>query len=122
MVKEIIEKLKEEFNRYYRQNPIKAILLFGSHTKGESFENSDIDICIVDEKDQDRVDILRKAWQIVGDNYDLWLFSELADYMKFEILNNHQIILCDDEPALYEFFYPFLKLKQDYEYRIKSSE
>ena len=117
MVEKIIEQLRDEFKSYYEENPIVAILLFGSQVRGDNYENSDIDICIVDEIGKDRVDILRKAWQLVGDKYDIWLFSELADYMKFEVLNMHQIILCDDEPALYEFFHYTQKLKQDYEYR-----
>lgn len=67
MVGEIIGKLKIEFESYFIANSLVAILLFGSHVKGENYENSDIDICIVCEKGQDRADILRKAWRTVGD-------------------------------------------------------
>ncbi len=37
--------------------------------------------------------------------------------MKKEIMENHKLILCDDKPGLYEYFYFVNKLWKDQEHR-----
>ena len=124
------EKIISDFKSYWEdsRSSIQAILLFGSYTTGEETKRSDIDICIVPDWNPEMsqqvdislsTEIIRKAWRFVGGKYDLWLFTELPIYLQSEVIDNHKIIFCNDLPKLYEFFYHFRKLKEDYTYRLR---
>lgn len=86
---------------------------------GEVTPRSDVDICIVAPR-ADRRELLSRALQRIPagvKNYQIWIFEELPLYMKKEVMENHKIIVCEDEPALYEHFYFVNKLWLDQERR-----
>lgn len=37
--------------------------------------------------------------------------------MKMEVIENHLIVICEDIPELFEYFYQFRKLWKDQEHR-----
>ena len=102
------QKILKDFEFALKKN-ILALLLFGSHVKGEETERSDVDICIVAPNcDRDELwhEILRR---VNTAKYDVKIFEELPLYLKVEIMD------------LYEYFYFVRKLWKDQEYRQKLS-
>ncbi|MBD3405282.1 MAG: hypothetical protein GF411_03985 [Candidatus Lokiarchaeota archaeon] len=82
---------------------------------------SDVDICVVSPASktaQQRADLLGIIWQQVNaDIYDVHLFEELSLYIQIDIIRNHEILFCDDVPALFEYFYFYRKLWADQEHK-----
>jgi len=113
----IREDLIRDFEFLKYRKDILAVLLFGSHAKGESTERSDIDICIVAPGAQREKLLSLVLSSLSNPEYHVWLFEELPLYMKKEVMENHKIILCEDKPKLYEYFYFVNKLWRDQEHR-----
>ena len=113
MDQRLFRALKEDFKELAKDKEVHAILAFGSFVSGANTARSDVDVCIVAQAVQDKVEMLCRAWRQVGGKYDLWLFEELPLYIQAEILQNHQIIYCSDVPALFEYWYPFRKRISD---------
>ena len=122
-------ELKVVISQIYERFPIIAILLFGSQASDDNNSESDIDVCIVlrpqgdiwdnVNENQNYREILKDIWSIVGDRYDIWLFQELPLHMKFSVIENHKIIICDDQPLLYEYFYQYRSKMRNYEKRLR---
>ncbi|RLI69847.1 hypothetical protein DRO91_02125 [Candidatus Heimdallarchaeota archaeon] len=119
MERKLLERLKKDFSKLAKDPEVLAILLYGSHARGEASSRSDIDICIVAPKTKDQVELLRKAWREVGGKYDLWLFEELPLYIQAEIIDTHKVVYCKDLPELFEYFYPYRKRIAEFRYRQK---
>lgn len=106
----------------YDEN-ILAVLLFGSGARGELNERSDRDFCIVAPGLRGRSEkrrVLRKIYEkidVIGKRYDVWLFEELALYMKVRVIENHKVVFCRDLPGLYEYFYFYRKIWNDQKQR-----
>lgn len=92
-----------------------AVLIFGSSTEGEG---RDTDICIVAPHGFDLKEVFKRV-DVTGKKYDVWTFEELPLYMKMEVMENHIIVICEDVPELFEYFYQFRKLWKDQEHRNK---
>jgi hypothetical protein len=115
------QDLREDFNFLKKRRDILGVLLFGSHARGEATPRSDVDICIVAPKANGEK-LLGEVLQRVpakSKNYQIWLFEELPLYIKKEVIKSHKIIICEDKPSLYEYFYFVNKLWRDQEHRQK---
>ena len=122
-------RLRADLSEIYDRFPIVAILLFGSQASGENYSESDIDICIIprpqggkrenETEAQNSGEVLNNIWSIVGDRYDIWVFQELPLHMKFSVIENHEIIICDDIPLLYEYFYQYRSKMRNYKKRLR---
>jgi len=102
---------------------ILALLLFGSGAREDAGMRSDRDICIVAPELSDaraRLAILRTVFErldVAGKSYDVWFFEELPLYMKIQVIEHHEVIMCRDLPALYEYLYFFRRLWGDQKHR-----
>lgn len=130
MDREKFSLIKSDLLKVYEQFPILAILLFGSQTSGNTHKKSDIDICVVLKPQGDIwenayveekyiKDIIMKIWSIIGDRYDIWLFQELPFHLKASVIDNHEVIHCDDIPLLYEYFYRYHSKIGNYKRRMR---
>lgn len=92
---------------------VEAVLLFGSHARGDATQRSDVDICVVAptaNTTDAKASLVLTVWSKVNAAaYDIWLFEELPLYMQIEVIENHHILHCRDVPSLYEYFYWFRK-------------
>jgi len=92
---------------------VEAVLLFGSHARGEATQRSDVDICVVApaiSTTDAKASLLLTVWsQVNAAEFDIWLFEELPLYMQIDIIENHHILHCRNVPSLYEYFYWFRK-------------
>ncbi|MFX1514352.1 MAG: nucleotidyltransferase domain-containing protein [Promethearchaeota archaeon] len=122
MEQAIFRELKSDFKEIALEPEIWGIMAYGSHVKGDNTIRSDIDVCVVAPKANNQTEIIHRIWQVVGGKYDVWLFEELALYLKAEIIQSHEIIYCKDIPALFEYFYQFQWQINDYKQRIRVAE
>ncbi|MDY6789009.1 MAG: nucleotidyltransferase domain-containing protein [Candidatus Nanohaloarchaea archaeon] len=109
------EQLKQDFLFLKEDSRVLAVLLFGSHVKGNTHSRSDIDICIV-APDTKPWDILSQVFAEVNTerkNYDVRMFEEMGIEMKHKIIENHEVIWCRDEKRFQEHFYFYQKLWRD---------
>jgi hypothetical protein len=122
MAKEtLINQLKEDF-QFVKKNPaILGVILYGSHLTDDDTIRSDIDVCIV-APDYKLYEIYRFVMRNLKkhiDDYDIRFFEELPIHIMGEIIENGKVIITADEPALYEYFFPFRKEWEDQKFRLK---
>jgi len=119
--KEIIEQVRRDFE--FLKPRVLGVLLFGSQVRGDVVRG-DIDICIV-APGQDKVKLLFEVFEkvdVYGKRYDVYVFEELPLYMRFEVIENHELVLSKNPPELYEYLYFYRKLLEDYRWRLKKAE
>lgn len=87
-----------------RNDPdVLAVILFGSHARGEAGPGSDLDVCLVlvSGCDRDRAFDTKLAYSGAFD-VDLSLFHELPLYIRHRVLREGRVLFVRDEDALYE--------------------
>lgn len=83
-----------------------AVLLWGSYARGEATERSDMDVCVVAGPEGDAKALQSRLWRMPVDGH---VFERMPDFLRAEVLRNHRILWCDDEPALAEYLRPYWK-------------
>ncbi|MGC9444892.1 MAG: nucleotidyltransferase domain-containing protein [Candidatus Methanospirareceae archaeon] len=117
------QSIAAEFAFLTDNETILAILLFGSGARDDVGMQSDKDVCIVAPGLSDahtRLALLRTIFErldVAGKSYDLWFLEELPLYMKIQVIEHHEVIMCRDLPALYEYLYFFRRLWGDQKHR-----
>lgn len=112
----LIAKIREDFS--FLESRVLAVLLFGSQVNGD-VTRGDVDICVV-APGEDKNNLLFEIFSSVdvfGKRYDVFIFEELPLYMKFEVLENHEVVFSKNIGELYEYFYFYRKLLEDYRQR-----
>lgn len=102
------------------RDEVMGILLWGSHAANDATPRSDVDICVVAGPGKEPIDVLRLVWRTIDPNrlhLDIRVFEELPRFLQGRLLERHEVIIARDEPALYEYLYPFRKLWQDEAHR-----
>ena len=107
----VIQKVRRDFafieDRYF------AILVFGSHAKGDTAPRSDIDVCIVMKDDLNGVTICYNEIypNVRMDIYDVVIFEHCDDRLKSEIAKNHLMVYCEDEKELERYLEPYKSIE-----------
>lgn len=120
-----VKAIEQDFQFLRGREEVVAILIFGSTTKGGRTRRSDVDICIVAPLAKDRERLLGEIYEkvdVVGKNYDVWIFEELPLYMKTRIIEKHEPVYVRDALGLHEYFYHFRKLWRDQRHRQRISK
>jgi hypothetical protein len=90
-IEPIVEELKRE--------EVQAIYLFGSHAKGSAGPTSDIDICVITNKD-----ILKSVKEEImsnsSKNIDVSLFWDLPPIIRFRVFQEGKPLYTKDELSL----------------------
>lgn len=87
-----------------------AVLLWGSQARGDAHPRSDIDLCIVAGPGHTAQEALHAALPaITADAVDVKVFETLPDHLQAEVIRDHQVLWCPDEPGLGEYLRPFWK-------------
>lgn len=103
----MIQKVRKDFafikGRYF------AILIFGSHAKGDTAPRSDIDVCILTKGDLKGATICYNEIypNVRMDVYDVVIFEHCDDELKSEIARNHLVVYCEDEEELEWYLEPY---------------
>lgn len=119
-IEKIIDKLLKELRNTKNFPRIEFIILYGSYLNEYHFDDSDIDLCIYIEDDDERklakirLNLLKKF----DDKLDIQMFQLLPMYVQIEVLRG-KVLYVRDENILYEIanetieeyeeFYPFYK-------------
>lgn len=121
MVEDIKSDIRNELGWIFEITGIDAVLLFGSRIDGTATDTSDYDLCIVASTinaSPKRAELLGSIWtRLSANKYDVWIFEELPLYLQIDIIQNHEILFCDDVPELFEYFYRFRKQWTTQEHR-----
>jgi len=95
----VIERLRrvEGFEK------VRFVILYGSVSRGDAREGSDIDLCVFFEGDREEASRFRfrALSEFFSDKYDLQIFQQLPLYVRVECLRG-QVLYCPDERILYD--------------------
>jgi len=94
---------------------VLAVILFGSAARGKEF--SDIDLCIVLNKQKSNLSMSEKRLKylsIAGDRFDIQIFQQLPIYLRSKILGEGKVIFCRNEKRLYELAFSNMKEFEDF--------
>ena len=95
--------VRRVLDRARRDPDVLAVILFGSHARGEASVASDVDLCLV--LASDRIENLpmsrtRLAYLAEGAT-DLVIFQQLPLNVKSRVLKEGKVLFVRDEDALY---------------------
>ncbi len=114
LVKINVEKLKnlDGFEK------VRFVILYGSAAEGITREESDIDLCIdIDtENDYERSKFRLRVLSELPDFFDVQIFAQLPVYVKKEVLKG-KVIFCRNEEHLYEIAISTIREFDDFKYR-----
>ena len=119
----LITQLEENFNFTLEISEIIGVILYGSYSKDEETSRSDIDICIIT-KSKPSLAIWNKIMEkqpAPNERYSIFFFHELPLYIKKDIFTEGKVICTRDEPALFEFFFPYRKIWTDESFIIRKN-
>jgi predicted nucleotidyltransferase len=91
-------------DRARRDPAILAVILFGSHARGEASAESDVDLCLVlasDTTPKLTMSRTRLAY-LAEDKLDLVIFQQLPLHIKSRVLKEGKVLFVRDEDALYD--------------------
>ena len=122
--KKLLEQIYNDFSYVIEKKDILGILLYGSYSKSQNTNQSDIDICIVapNEDIHQLLSFILQNINVDTNKYDIRLFSELPLYIKIHIIEDGILIYSSNELDLYEFFYIYRKLWEDQKHRQEISK
>jgi len=122
--KELLDQIFNDFSHVIKKKDILGILLYGSYSKSNNINRSDIDICIV-APNEDLHQLLSFVLQninVSAKKYDIRIFKELPLYIKIHIIEDGFLIYSSNKLDLYEFFFIYRKLWNDQKHRQEISK
>lgn len=107
----LVDKVKED-------GAVLAVLLFGSHARGEETPKSDIDLCLVLPPGREtRTDqtALRMAYlEESGGRVRIHVFQQLPLYVRRRVLKEGVVLFCKDWDPLYAIAYRTAQALEDF--------
>ena len=83
-----------------QRNDVVALVLFGSAARGQMRSTSDIDLCIVTQKNMPASD----RWELLSygsKGIDVSLFWDLPLTIRFRVIREGKVLFCRDDLALH---------------------
>ncbi len=102
-IDKIIEPIKNN-------SEVVSIYLFGSYARGREKPFSDIDICVIADRDADRDAILSNSSRKI----DLSIFHDLPLTMRFRVLKEGKLLFLRDELRLHRITVATIKEYLDF--------
>lgn len=100
------------------ENRILGVLLYGSYSRGEAEQGSDIDLCIVSPQEADRAALWRDfVFLLRNSSYDVRIFELLPLHIKMAVIEEGVVLHSRDQLELYEYFCPFRREWKDQKHR-----
>jgi predicted nucleotidyltransferase len=94
--------LRRLIDRASRDAEVLAVILFGSHARGEAGPGSDIDVSLVLQPDLSHEDAARKRSEYLSESdLDLSVFQQLPLHIRSRVLKEGIVLFTRDEDALY---------------------
>ncbi|MCB2290938.1 nucleotidyltransferase domain-containing protein [Clostridium sp. CS001] len=94
---------------------INLVLLYGSHARGNSNAQSDIDLGLLLKDDfYDFEDIIKDLMVVFKENnLDIAILNHADPVLKFEIISNYKILFCQEDETFIEFYTNTIKQYND---------
>src|SRR5262249_36303508 len=98
------KKLEQLLKRVQKDSEILAVLLFGSMARGEQTAGSDVDICLVLQRQKYNSLALsrKKLTYLQQSDLDVHIFQQLPLYIRRRIVKEGKILFVRDLDALYD--------------------
>jgi uncharacterized protein len=84
---------------------VLAVLLFGSHSRGDETSGSDIDLCLVlfpgREDRADQLSVRMAYLEECSGRLSIHVFQQLPLYVRNRVLREGQVLVCKDWDTLY---------------------
>ena len=94
--------LRRLIDRAARDAEVLAVMLFGSHARGDAGPGSDIDVALVLQPELSREDATRKRAEYLSESdLDLSVFQQLPLHVRSRVLKAGVVLFTRDEVALY---------------------
>jgi len=96
MNRDQIEKIKAILIEVLKKYGVKKAALFGSIVKGETTQNSDIDLIIEFERGKSLLDLVGlklELQELLGKEVDIITYKSIYPLLKERILNEQEVIL-----------------------------
>jgi hypothetical protein len=86
---------------------VLALMIYGSHARGDAVSASDVDMCLVLRagKYEDLTLSKKKLSYLRDFDFDVQVFQQLPLYSRVRVLKEGKIIFCADENQLYDLAY-----------------
>jgi predicted nucleotidyltransferase len=83
---------------------VLAVILFGSATRGERRDTSDVDVCLVLKPGTYSPETLMdiRLHYLTAFAADIQIFQQLPIYLRQRVLKEGKVLCCKDEDALYD--------------------
>lgn len=114
-------KLPEMMKRIEKMDDfdkVQFVILYGSFSKGNETEDSDVDICVG--YDGSKEDASRFRFELASkffdDRYDVQIFQLLPIYVRKEVLKG-EVLYSRDRNELYDIAYSVIKEFDDFKHR-----
>jgi len=116
----MVEKSLEKLLRYAEKDlEILAVILFGSHSRGEAEGTSDLDVCLV--LPNKRYDPLylsgKKLEYLKMGPIDAHVFQQLPLYVRRRVIKEGRVLFVRDEDSLYEIAFRTAQAFEDFKGR-----
>ncbi len=87
-----------------KDSQILGLLLFGSVARGEGYEGSDMDLCLVlMPRSYQAIELSRKKLEYRREfDLDIQVFQQMPLYIKRRVLRDGEVLFCRDIDQLYE--------------------
>ena len=102
-----IDKIIEPFKK---NRGVISIYLFGSYARGREKPFSDIDICVIADKDADRDEILSHSSKKI----DISIFHDLPLSMRFRVIKEGKLLFSRDELKLHRIIVATIRSYLDF--------
>ena len=102
-----IDKIIEPFKK---NRDVISIYLFGSYARGREKPFSDIDICVVADRDANRDEILSHSSKKI----DISIFHELPLTMRFRVIKDGKLLFSRDELKLHRIIVATIRSYLDF--------
>ena len=102
---------KEIKEALLKDSKVIAVLLFGSFARNEK-NYRDIDICLVLDKKYPPLQLSKKKLQyaiLAKTPLDIQIFQQLPIYIRKRILKEGKVLICKNQPLLYEIAFSTIK-------------
>lgn len=117
-MKLIKNRLKKLLAKINADNRVLAVFLYGSRVRGEASPKSDIDICLVTDKNalgsKDSFQIRLEYMQDF--DFDMQIFSQLPIYVRVNVIKDGELLFCRNEDQLYELVFKVIREFADFEH------
>ena len=119
--KKIITELEKQFSFILEDKRILGLFLFGSYATENQTTTSDVDLCFIVPDKSQMLNVYNWIMEHASnfrDEYDIRFFEEFPLHVKIRVIEEGIPIVGRDIPAIYEYFWIYRKLWEDYKFTL----